>query len=68
MEKLLDIRNFEGSRRSEVWQNGSAWRILFFEHDKLVHNVDISDGLKKAEVLAEEFAYGRNGPQLLTES
>ena len=67
MEKILDIRNFDGSRRAEVWQNTPGWRILFFEHEKLVHNVDVGEGLRKAEILAEEFAYGRGNPQLLTE-
>ena len=67
MDKILDIKNFDGSRRSEVWQDLLGWRILFFEHDKLVHSCNINDGLKKAELLAEDFAYGKGNPQLFTE-
>jgi len=68
MEKILDINNFNGNRRSEVWQNGSGWRVLFFENEKVVHSLDINEGLRKAETLAEEFAYGRGNPQFLVEN
>jgi hypothetical protein len=67
MEKILEIKNFEGSRRSEVWQDSVNYRLMFYEHEKLVHSVNITDGLWKAELLAEDFAYGKDNPQLLTE-
>ena len=65
--KIMDIKNFDGSRRAEVWLDDKSWRIMFFEGEKLVHSCNINDGLRKAELLAEDFAYGNSSPGLLLE-
>ena len=67
MEKILEVRSFDGMRRAEVWQDHLGWKVLFFEHEKLVHTTKTGGVLRQAEILAEDFTYGRSNPELLLE-
>ena len=68
MEKILDVRKFDGMRREEVYQDLLGWKVLFFEHEKLIYSTSTSGMLSQAELLAEDFTYGKNNPELLIEN